>query len=312
MATHFLPTGLADFVDREADGLKAKLVNEGNLVELATLQPGVVHKATINRVWGEGTFSYGDCASSNAGSGSVFEAREILACKKTLMDAVCLDDVQEKFGALGGDSAYSDEDAVLRPLAEGALSHFQKQVEVDLWNKAQASQCGSGDLGLYTIISGSTEGVVEITSPTNPATGNTITAVNEVYQNMPESIPTDADLGIFMSVANFRKYLVTLSTSTGAVLGGYDVKSTSNRSLMYIEHPTAPGTLVIGTVGLAGSNRIVGGPIKDIVIGTALTNDALNYQLWYDINDDKVKYRVSAKFGANVASPDFWVSNDLA
>ena len=39
---------LSDFVDREAAGFKARLVNEGNTIELATVQTGVAYKATIN------------------------------------------------------------------------------------------------------------------------------------------------------------------------------------------------------------------------------------------------------------------------
>ena len=300
-----LSTITNDFVDREAAGFMARIVNEGNTIELCTLQTGVAYKATINSVWADGNFQYGTCAGTDAtATTSSLEPRELLACKTSLYDGICMEDVAAKFGNLAGDGT---NEAALSAIAEGALSQLQSQVEVDLWNQADAALCGQD--GLYFIISGSTTGVASVSSPTSPASA-AITAVNEVYETIPAIASNRGDLGIFLSVANFKKYLVALSTSTGAVLGGYDVKRTANNSLMYVEHPTVPGCLVIGTMGLT-ANRVVGGPLKDLVVGTDTSAESLGFQLWYDINSDQVKYRVNAKFGANIANPGFWASNDL-
>ena len=257
-----------DFVDREAAGFMARIVNEGNTIELCTLQTGVAYKATVNSVWADGNFQYGNCAGTDAtATTSSFDARELLACKTSLYDGICMEEVAAKFGNLAGDGR---NEAALTAIAEGALSQLQSQVEVDLWNQSLATMCGG--TGLYTTISGSTTGVAVVSGPTSPATGP-IAAVNEVYETIPAIASNRGDLGIFMSVTNFKKYLVALSTSTGAVLG-------------------------------------VGGPLKDLVVGTDTSAEALGFQLWYDINSDKVKYRVTAKFGANIANPAFWASND--
>jgi hypothetical protein len=76
-------------------------------------------------------------------------------------------------------------------------------------------------------------------------------------------------------------------------------------------HPVANVT-VGGTSGLNGSNRMVMGPAKHIVVGTDLLSDFSQFQLWYDINGDQLKHRVVTKLGVNVAYPEFWVSNDQA
>ena len=305
---------LSDFVDREAAGFKARLVNEGNTIELATIQTGVAYKATINSVYGDGNFQYGECVggasdSANATTSS-FEAREILACKTTLYDSICMNEVAEKFGSLAGDER---SESALRALADGAVSSLQKQVEINLWNPTQASICGATD-GLYTFISGSTPGVAEVNTPTSPANGgaDVIAAVNELYETIPDAASNKGDLGIFLGLDNFKKYVVALSTSTGASLGGYRVSATANGALTYIEHPTAPNCLVIGTMGLSGTNRVVGGPVSDIVVGTSLSPSDLGFQLWYSIEDDTVKYRVNGKYGANITNPTFWASNDIA
>jgi hypothetical protein len=69
---------------------------------------------------------------------------------------------------------------------------------------------------------------------------------------------------------------------------------------------------IVGTSGLNGSNRMVTGPSKQIVVGTDLLSDYSDFQLWYDISSDQLKHRVVTKLGVNVAYPEFWVSNDRA
>ena len=112
-------SALSDFVDREAAGFKARLVNEGNTIELATVQTGVAYKATINSVYGDGNFQYGECVggasdSANATTSS-FEAREILACKTTLYDSICMNEVAQKFGNLAGDEVNASALSALSP-----------------------------------------------------------------------------------------------------------------------------------------------------------------------------------------------------
>ena len=41
-------------------------------------------------------------------------------------------------------------------------------------------------------------------------------------------------------------------------------------------------------------------------------SDFSEFQLWYDINSDQLKHRISTKLGVQIAYPEFWVSNDLA
>jgi len=304
----------------------ARLVNEGHTLEFATIQPNVKYKDFINVVSADGNFQYGGvCAGADSqATTSSFESRELLACKKTMFDSVCMNNVETYYNGLfpaGNLDSVEAVDTIVNPLMETALSHFQKQVEVDLWNKAGTSQCGGTD-GLYTYISGSTSGVrysgsadftwqggVAVDTPTK---ANILSQVNSLYLNASDDATQKADLACIMSTANFRTYLVALAESTATALGGYEVKQTANGALSYVKHPTIPNLTIFGTIGLAGSGRIVIGSYSDIVVGTDLASDATDYQLWYDINDDAIKYRISAKFGANIANPTQWISNDIA
>ena len=93
----------------------------------------------------------------------------------------------------------------------------------------------------------------------------------------------------------------------------YDAGQVQNRlNTMSMTYPFAANVTVVGTIGLAGSDRLVMGPAKQIVVGVDLLSDVSNFQLWYDINGDQLKHRVVTKLGVQVAYPEFWVSNNRA
>jgi hypothetical protein len=89
--------------------------------------------------------------------------------------------------------------------------------------------------------------------------------------------------------------------ATGENAGTWGTKTNANLNL--IEQLTG---------GLNGSNRMVMGPAKHIVVGTDLLSDFSEFSLWYSIDDDKLKHRVVTKLGVQCAYPEFWVSNNQA
>jgi hypothetical protein len=38
-------------------------------------------------------------------------------------------------------------------------------------------------------------------------------------------------------------------------------------------------------------------------------SDFTEFQLWYDINTDTLRHRISTKLGVNIAYPEFWVGS---
>jgi hypothetical protein len=66
---------------------------------------------------------------------------------------------------------------------------------------------------------------------------------------------------------------------------------------------------VVGTAGLGSSTRMVLAPAKQIVVGTDLVSDVDNFVLWFDLNSDSLRHRLSMKLGVQIAYPEFVVSN---
>jgi hypothetical protein len=193
------------------------------------------------------------------------------------------------------------------------VNQFQKANDQFLWRQVSGSASTFGGTcavsGLNLIITGSTSGVVPIPS-SSLAAANILATMDTMIATSSADVADREDLTFFMSVTNFRNYVAGLRAANNFY---FDPSSITNRGGLYeMSYPFQPNIKVVGTVGLQGSNRVVLGPAKQIVVGTDLLSDFSEFQLWYDINTDTLRHRISTKLGVNIAYPEFWVSNDLA
>jgi len=205
--------------------------------------------------------------------------------------------------------SYNETFTLATEYADLLVNQFRKSNETFVWSETAAVSGNCVD-GLRAIISGSTTGVVVPSSGVEtPTSSNILAQVDLLIENLSDDVQDREDLTVFMSVANFRKYIAGIRAENSYY---FDPNSIENRGgVLDMVHPFS-NVRIVGTVGLNGSNRLVLGPAQQIVVGTDLLSDVDNFQLWYDINSDKMKHRISTKLGVNVAYPEFWVSNDLA
>jgi hypothetical protein len=302
---------LANFNNETAGALFVKSIMEGSTIEYATVKEGIKYKEPINLfevdlqiVDGRG------CVTALAGTASLSQ-RDIEVCQRSSMDGICLRDLDTKYlGVMQPAGSYNESFTLVQEYTDQIVRGFQKSNDQFIWG----ATTGAGDCvnGLKTIISGSTSGVVVPNSITGSAP--TSTDIGDVVDTMLENLSADVqdreDLTVFMSITNFRKYIVWLRNENNY---HYDPASVENRTnFMAMRHPFTPNVTIVGTIGLQGSNRLVMGPAKHIVVGTDLLSDVSNFELWYDINSDQLKHRVVSKLGVNIAYPEFWVSNDQA
>jgi hypothetical protein len=309
-------SALADFNNQIAGELIIKMVYAGSTMEYITIQEGVKFQEPINLFEVSLYMQNGTCVSSASGS-ATFSQRTIEVCPRTSFDALCLKDLDKKYLGISAlaPGSYNETFALATQYSELLVNQFQKANDQFLWRQVSGSASTFGGTcavnGLNEIITGSTSGVV-----TFPATAASMSAAN-ILTTMDGMIATSSadvadreDLTFFMSVTNFRNYLTGLRLANNFY---FDPSSVTNRGGLYeMQYPFQPNIKVVGTVGLQGSNRAVLGPAKQIVAGTDLMSDFTEFQLWYDINTDTLRHRISTKLGVNIAYPEFWVSNDLA
>ena len=296
------------FNNETAGELIVKSILGGSTIEYATVKEGVKYKEPINLfevdidiVDGRG------CVTNAAGTASMAQ-RDLLVCQRSSFDGLCLRDLDTKYlGVMQPEGSYNESFTLVQEYADQIVKGFQKANDSFIWTASTAS--GDCTNGLNYLLSDATTGVVIPDAITGSApTATTIgDDIDTMLANLSDDVQDREDLTVFMSIANFRKYITWLRTENNYY---YDPAAVTNRgSLLEMMHPFA-NVKVVGVVGLNGSNRMVMGPAKHIVVGTDLLSDFSDFQLWYDINGDQLKHRVVTKLGVNIAYPEFWVSND--
>ena len=305
---------LADFNNQIAGELVLKMVYGGSTVEYVTVQEGVKFQEPINLFEVSLYMNNSACVSTASGS-ATFTQRTIEVCPRTSFDALCLKDLDKKYLGISSleRGSYNETWALANAYSELLVNQFQKANDQFLWRQVSGSASTFGGTcatsGLNLIITGSTQGVVPIPS-SSLAAANILATMDLMIATSSADVADREDLTFFMSVTNFRNYVAGLRAANNFY---FDPSSITNRGGLYeMAYPFQPNIKVVGTVGLQGSNRVVLGPAKQIVVGTDLLSDFTEFQLWYDINTDTLRHRISTKLGVNIAYPEFWVSNDLA
>jgi hypothetical protein len=207
--------------------------------------------------------------------------------------------------------SYNETFALAGAYSDLLVNQFQKANDQFLWQQVSGSASSFGGTcesdGLLRILSSGSAGSA-ITDSAQIV--GTTTASLDNMDTMIAALPTDVadrdDLTFFMSVGKFRSFVAAVRAANSYY---FDPSSVSNRGgILEMVYPYQ-NIKVVGTVGI-NTDRIVLGPAKQIVAGTDLMSDFSQFQLWYDINTDQLRHRISTKLGVNVAYPEFWVSNN--
>jgi hypothetical protein len=309
-------SALADFNNQIAGELLLKLVYGGSTIEYVTVQEGVKYLEPINLFEVSLGIQNGTCVSTASGS-ATFTQRNIQVCPRTSFDALCLKDLDTKYLGISSldRGSYNETWALTNAYSELLVNQFQKANDLFLWQQQSGSASTYGGTcsvsGLNYIITGSTSGVVVPSSVTGSAfsSANALTVMDTMIEALSSDVADREDLTFFMSVSNFRKYVTALRSANNFY---FDPMSITNRgNTLEMMYPFQ-NVKVVGTAGLQGSDRVVVGPAKQIVVGTDLLSDFSEFQLWYDINTDTLRHRISTKLGVNIGFPEFWVTNNRA
>ena len=304
-------TALGDFNNEVAGELLVKSVYGGSTMEYITIKDGVKFQEPINLMEVDLVLQNGTCVSTPSGS-LTYTQRNITVCPRTSFDGICLKDMDRTYLGIAAleRGSYNETFAMANAYSELLVNQFQKSNDQFLWGAVSGSNpAGCSSDGLKLIISGSTTGVVVPAAQTPLTSSTALTQLDTLIEAIPSDVADRDDLTMFMSVTNFRKFVSGIRSSNSYY---FDPNSISNRGgILEMVYPFQ-NVKVVGTVGLQGSERIVVGPAKQIVAGTDLMSDFSEFQLWYDVNSDQLKHRISTKLGVQVAFPEFWTSNDLA
>ena len=310
-------SALADFNNEVAGKVVLDTVYKGNTAEYVSIQEGIKFQEPLNLMSVSPYAQGGDSVTNFTGSVD-FTQRNITVTKRTFMDSMNLQSLTSKYLGISALPAgsYEESFALLNDVTADLVKKVQQDNDNFIWNAVSGSAYSAGLTpigdGLKIIISGSTAGVnVPVGTGANPITGSTAYAQLTDMLSAEDANVLDAeDLTFFTGTSVFQRIVSGLTTQN---LFHFDPTSVERRGGFYeVPLPGYPNVKIIGTWGLRSSERVVLGPAKDAFVGTDLLSDTNNFQLWYDINTDTLRYRLRNKLGMQVAHPQYWVSNDQA
>ena len=310
-------SALNDFNNELAGRMLLDTVYKGNTAEYVEIQEGIKYQEPLNLASIDPYFQGGNSVSTASGS-AVFSQRNITVTKRTAYDSWNLQLLTEKYlgKAVLPEGSYEDTMTILNELSGELVAKSQQNNDDFIWNAVSGSVFAGSSVtpeadGFKTLISGSTSGVNTATGiGANVITGST--AYDQITK-MLESADVnvlDKELCVWTGTSVFQRIINGLTTQN---LFHFDPTSVEKRGGFYeVPLPGYPNIKIIGTYGLRSSERVIIGPAWDMFVGTDLVSDTSNFQLWYDINADAVKYRLRNKLGVQVGHPAYYVSNDQA
>lgn len=312
-------SALADFNSELAGRIVLDTVFTGTTAEYATIQEGIKFQEPLNLAVVTPQFQGGNAVSTPSGS-AVFSQRNITVTKRTAYDLWNLQLLTDKYlGKMAlPEGSYEETFAIMEELTGDLVRKARQANDYFIWRSVSGSATSATDTaiaeadGLVNLISGSTAGV----NTPSGAGANVITG-STAYDQLVDMISAEDsnvinadDLTFFMGPQVFTRVVSGLTKQN---LFHFDPTTVERRNGIYeVPLPGFPNVKIVGTWGLNGSERVVLGPSSDMVIGTDLQSDVENFQTWYDINSDAIKYRLRTKLGVQVGHPAYWVSNDQA
>ena len=301
----FNVTGLTNYVNEQNTDILVKSLfgsKTASVLQAAgQVQVGVKSAEALNILSSDVYFQADGCGYTSSGN-TTFSQRTITVGKIKVEETLCPKTLEAKWMqtqiAAGSPTAVPFE----QQISESKASVIAKQLEVAMWQGDTATSNTNPNTNkfdgfnkLIDAVSAST--VVGNTSSATAITTTNIEAlVDDIYNALPADIAEADDLVLWVGIDTFKKYTTALRDSN---LFHYAVEAAGLEIMI-------PGTnlKMVGVGGLNGTNRMWAGRLSNFFVGTDLANEEEELKYWYSQDNDEVRFRMTCKYGVQVAFPD--------
>lgn len=299
--------GLTAYVDENKMMLIKKSVLGGRTLEYFTVQPDIKSTATINILNSTLTAAAGACGWSEAGSTTLTQ-RDLSVCDLKINEAICLNTLESYYTQkMMNPGSYNTEIPFEQLFVEEKADKVAALVDDLIWKGGTAG----GNLALcngmiykatyeWTGASATVDG--NVSNATAITASNIIDLVDDMIGAIPSDVIDADDLVLFMGYDVYRTWAKALRDAN---LFHYD--GAENQGDKFTQFVPGTNVKVVAVRGLNGTNKMFCSPISNLYFGTDLLNDFENFELFYSMDNDEVRFRVKWKMGVEVAFPDFLV-----
>lgn len=302
-------SSLSTYTDEVGGELIRRAILEGETAKIIKVQPGIKGSQAINLLDSTLVVQDGTCGWTSSGS-TTYTQRDIAVCDYKVNEALCPKDLNDYWlGQLLTPGSYNESVPFEQQIAELKTAQISQYIENLMWQASSATTCFSGFKELFGQ-SGSTEttvtGGIVVTGQTALSSVSALTQVDALVERIPDDVVDRTDWVVFMSHANYRKYLINYRTANY-----YHFNPENSYQDFKTFHP-ATNILVHPVGGLNGSNLMVLAPAGYMVMGVDLMSDSETLKMFYSVDFDEVRLRSNFKIGVQIAWPQFVITNGLA
>lgn len=301
----FNVTGLTNYVNEQNTDILVKSLfgsKTASVLQAAgQVQVGVKSAEALNILSSDVYFQADGCGYTSSGN-TTFSQRTITVGKIKVEETLCPKTLEAKWMqtqiAAGSPTAVPFEQSI----SESKASVIAKQLEVAMWQGDTATSNTNPNTNKFDGFNKIIDAVSASTVAGNTSSATAITTTNiealvdDIYNVIPADIATADDLVLWVGIDTFKKYTTALRASN---LFHYAVDAEGLEMMI-------PGTnlKMIGVGGLNGTNKMYAGRLSNFFVGTDLANEEEELKYWYSQDNDEVRFRMTCKYGVQIAFPD--------
>jgi hypothetical protein len=301
-------SSLATYTDEVGGELMRKAILEGETAKIIKVQPGVKGSQAINLLDSTLVVQDGACGWNASGT-TTYTQRDITVCQYKVNEALCPQDLNDYWlGQLLTPGSYNETVPFEEQISILKTQQISQYIENQIWGASSATTCFSGFKELFAQVgSGTTTvtGGIVVTGSSALTSSNALTQIDLLVEAIPDDVVDRTDWVVFMSHANYRKYLINYRTANY-----YHFNPEDSYQNFKTFHP-ATNILVHPVGGLNNTNTIVLAPAGYLVLGVDLMSDSEQLKMFYSVDFDEVRLRSNFKVGVQVAWPQYVITNGL-
>jgi len=302
-------SSLATYTDEVGGELIRRAILEGETAKIIKVQPGIKGSQSINLLDSTLYVQDGTCGWNSSGQ-TTYTQRDISVCAYKVNEALCPADLNDYWlGQLLTPGSYNESVPFEQQIAELKTAQISQYIENLMWGASSGTTCFSGFKELFGKLGTGTTtvtGGISLNGQSAISSVSALTQVDALVEQIPDDVVDRTDWVVFMSHANYRKYLINYRTAN------YFHFNPENSYQDFKTFHPATNILVHPVGGLNGSNLVVLAPAGYMVMGVDLMSDSETLKMFYSVDFDEVRLRSNFKIGVQIAWPEFVITNGLS
>lgn len=281
------------------DAKTQQLIKDGGIVI-----PNAKGPVSIPAMDTDAVFGTQSCSWDPSGT-TTFSQRTVTPGKIKIEEAICPADLESYFTseALRQGSTYSDfgNSEFQAAYLDKKNKRIAAQLETAIWQGDTGSATANLNKfdGLMKLIDAgspilaNTSGFVSGGVVTTVSATNVIAATEAVYKAIPVSIITRGDVKIFVGYDWFRLLVLAYREKN---MFSYNPQDSNSQSFIL----PATNIEIVAVNGLNGTGDAYAISLANIAMAVDLVDEENSYKLFYNENDNQVRFRAAWKIGVNV------------